>query len=173
MKKLLFTVLCCMYLCGCEANNETSNTTNNNQNSGSNTETTISAGKIDNYEVDKMFVFDNLEITVGSNYSFSTIDNEFSEYNGQDVIKVPVTVKNLKDETHGLNMFFYNFYGSQGVQLSSVASYFDDCIDYAGNIRPGSSYTKYFYLIYDGDGLYTIEFDNYSQKITIDLNIKK
>lgn len=173
MKKLLFTILCCICLCGCESTDNANNVTSNSQSDDFNTKTATVSKEKDNYAVDKMFVFDDLEITISSDYSFTTVNNQFSEYNGQDVIKIPVTIKNIKDETHSLNMFFYELYGSQGTQLSDVSSYFDDCIDFAGDMRTGASYTKYFYLIYDGDGLYTIEFDNYSQKITIDLNIKK
>ena len=49
----------------------------------------------------------------------------------------------------------------------------DEAIDYAGDLQPGASYTKYIYALYDGDGKYVIEFDNYREKKSVQLNIKK
>lgn len=125
------------------------------------------------YSFGDSFKFDNLEITFGDKASFSKIKNQFSEYNGQSVVKIPVTIKNLKKETHHLNMFYYTLYGSTGVESDSVGYYFDDSISDAGDLRNGASYTKYFYILYDGDGTYAIEFDNYSQEITVEFEIKK
>lgn len=119
------------------------------------------------------FIFDDLEITLGTDITFTKVNNRFSDYNGKDVVKLPITVKNLTDETHGLNMFYYEFYGSQGTEVENVASYFKESIDYAGDLRSGASYTKYMYFIYDGNGEYAIEFDNYSEKINVVFDINK
>lgn len=120
------------------------------------------------------FVFDDLEITLENNLSFDTIKNEWSEHNGQEVVRVPVTIKNLKDETHSLNIFYYSIFGSQGTQIGSATSYFDDGIDEAGDLRSGASYTKAFYFLYDGDGTYTIEFDDvWGPKTTVQFNVAK
>ena len=70
-------------------------------------------------------------------------------------------------------MFYYSFFGTQGTELDTVAAYFDESIDYAGDIQPGASYTKYLYILYDGDGKYIIDFDNYSEKKTVEINIQK
>lgn len=121
----------------------------------------------------EMFTFDDLEITLGKDISFTTLKNEFSEYNGKTVVKLPITVKNIKDETHGLNMFYYNVYGSNGTEVKTVTIYFDNGIDEAGDLRSGASYTKYMYFIYDGDGQYAIEFDNWSSKVTVEFDVKK
>ena len=149
-------------------NNQNSNnqSNNNQQNNGTNSNKSV-------YGFDETFTFDDLEITIGSNYSFDVVDNQFSEYNGQTTVKLPITVKNLKDETHGLNMFYYNIYGSNGTKANSVSAYFDEDIDTAGDLRSGASYTKYLYFLYDGDGTYAIEFNNYSEKPTVEFEIKK
>ena len=164
MKKLLLIALCCLCLIGCSSNTETPDNQNNNS-SNDNEES--------NYSVNKPFTFDDLEITISDKYSFDTIDNEFSEYDKQTVIKLPVTIKNLKNETHSLNMFYYSFFGSKGTELDSISSFFDDSVDFAGDLKQNASYDKYFYLLYDGDGTYTIEFDDWSTKISIDIEIKK
>ena len=124
------------------------------------------------------FVFDDLEITIGNaeDVTWDKVDNQFSDKNGADVIVLPVTVKNLKDESHSLNMFYYKFYGSAGTELESVSSYFSDSdIGFAGDMRTGASITSAFHLVYDGDGDYYIEFSGWiaSDKIEVKLPITK
>ena len=70
-------------------------------------------------------------------------------------------------------MFMYTIYNSSGTEAEDVDSYFDDAVDFAGDLRSGASYTKYLYFLYDGDGTYAIEFDNYSEKITVEFDIVK
>ena len=103
MKKLLLIALCCLCLIGCSSNTETPD----NQNNDSTNQNNSSINEDSTCSVNKPFKFDDLEITISDKYSFDTIDNEFSEYDNQTVIKLPVTIKNLKDETHSLNMFYY------------------------------------------------------------------
>lgn len=122
----------------------------------------------------EMFTFDDLEITLGNDISFTKINNRFSDYNGQDVVKIPITVKNISDETHSLNMFYFSIYGANGTQLSTVASYFDDSIDFAGDLRSSAAYTKYLYFLYDGDGTYSVEFDKvWGPKTTVEFTVLK
>ncbi len=125
------------------------------------------------YGLGETFQFDDLEITLGKDIAFTTLDNEFAEEYGKTVIKLPITVKNLKEETHSLNMFYYSVFGADGTQLNSLASYYDDSVDYAGDLRSGASYTKYLYFIYDKDGTYAIEFDDWTTQLTVEFEVKK
>lgn len=151
---------------------QTNNENNNSSNSNSNSNTNSNSQK-KSYGLGETFNFDDLEITIGDSVSFTTVKNKYSDYNGKDIIKLPITVKNLKDETHGLNMFYYKVYGSQGTEVDTVSSYFDDAIDYAGDLRSGASYTKNMYIVYDGNGQYAIEFDDWAKKITVEFDISK
>lgn len=195
MKKKIFSVLCIgiitIGLTGCSSN-KTTNDSNNNSNNYNNSSTTNNPNSSDNsdnsnngslnisntiknnkYELGETFTFDNLELTFDTTYSFTTIKNKYSEYNGQSVIRLGVNVKNISSEKNHLNMFYYDLFGSQGTQLDSISSYFDDPIDYAGDLKPGAAYKSYFYILYDGDGKYSIDFDNYSQEISVEFNINK
>jgi hypothetical protein len=126
------------------------------------------------YGFDDTFTFDDLEITFGSDYTFTTISNQYSDYYGKDIVRVPVTVTNKSTETHGLNMFHYNIYGTSGSKTNNVSTWFsDDSLDYAGDLRSGASYTKYIYFVYDADGTYVFEFDNYSEEVEVELEITK
>lgn len=125
------------------------------------------------YTLGSSFEFDDLTVTIGDSYSFTTINNEYSDYYKKTIIRLPVTVKNNKDENHQLNMFFYKFFGSQGTQLDDVSAYFDDEVGWAGEMRSGASYSKAFYILYDGDGTYSIDFDNFSSEYTVEFEVKK
>ena len=158
--------------------NDTTNTTSNNNVNENNvvqqTETTNKQENKNVYSLGETFTFDDLEITLGTDYSFVTLENQFSEHNGADVVKVPITVKNLKEETHSLNMFYISEFGSQGTELDDVSSYFsEDCVEFAGELRSGASYTKYLYFLYDGNGEYEVTFENFSTEIKVDFNITK
>lgn len=137
------------------------------------TSTTTTAPKKKVYGYNETFEFDNLEITIGEKLVFKKVDNRFSDYNGKTVVGIPFTVKNLNQETHSLNMFYYKVFGSVGTEIETVNSYFKDNLDYAGDLRPNASYTKYTYCLYDGDGIYSIEFDNHSDKKLVEINVKK
>lgn len=151
-------------------NSSTNNNSNNSSNGSSNNSNTVNNNK---YGLGDTFVFDGLELTFDSNYSFVTIENRYSEHNGKSVIKLGVNVKNVSSQKNSLNMFYYNLFGSQGTELDSITSYFDDTIDYAGDLKPEASYKSYFYILYDGDGKYSIDFDNYSQELSVEFNVTR
>lgn len=161
------------------SNNNTSNnnTSNNSYSSESSTNTSDSSENTTNtsnnkkYGLGETFTFDGFELTLDNNYSFVTLQNRYSEKNGSTVIKLGVTVKNVSTETTSLNMFYYDLFGSQGTELDSVFAYFDEAVDDAGDLRPEASYKKYFYILYDGNGKYGIDFDNYSQKVSVEFDV--
>lgn len=154
------------------------NSSNNNYNSNSEVGNNQNDNNINNFEkksygFNETFEFDGLEITINENYLFDTVKNRYSDYNNRTAVKLPITVKNISSETHGLNMFYYDIYGSQGTEAEGLDAYFDDTISYSGDLRSGASYTKYMYFLYDGDGTYAIEFDNYSEKVEVEITITK
>ena len=118
--------------------------------------------------------FDDLEIVFSSNITWTTVSNQFSDKNGMDVFLVPLTIKNVKDETHGLNMFYYDIYGSQGTKLDSVGSFFDNEVSSAGNMRSGATQEVVMAFLYDGDGEYFVEFSQlFGDTIEVKLPIEK
>ena len=72
-------------------------------------------------------------------------------------------------------MFYYKFFGSKGNELDSVGSYFSDegDIDSAKEMRPGSSQNTHMHILYDGDGDYYINFDNFHEKLEVKIPIVK
>lgn len=117
--------------------------------------------------------FDGLELVFGQ-YSFAEVDNKYSEYYEQTVVKIPVTIKNTSNEPNSLYYFYYKLFGVSGVESPDVYYYFDDDVSQGGDLLPGISYTKYFHILYDGDGEYTIVFDDLLfEKKTVKITVKK
>ena len=104
--------------------------------------------------------FDNLEITVGTEASFTTISEKYSSDDRKTVIKIPIKVKNLKDMPHYLKSYYYKVFGPDGTEIETFNyGYFDDSIDSKnGSLLPECSYTKNMYAEYTGDGKYSIVF---------------
>lgn len=117
------------------------------------------------------FEFDDLEITVGKEISFDTLKNQFSDKDGSTVVRIPLTIKNLKDEEHHLNMFFVKIFGSKGTETEKCDSYFDDGMSFAGDLRSGASYEIALYCIYDGDGTYYVKMETSTQVAEIAIKV--
>ena len=130
-KKLLSLLLIGIFVFGCVGCTEEKEKNNSN---GGGTEKTAVKKKTLGDKIE----FDGLELTFASDYTFTTLDNEFSDKNGSTVIKIGVNVKNISSEKNSLNMFFYDLFGSKGTELDSVTAYFDDTIDFAGDLKPGA-----------------------------------
>ena len=152
--------------------NQSENSSINNSTENNNSSNTATTTK-KSYSYNETFEFDDLEITIGSNYTFTTVDNKYSEHYQKTIVKLPITIKNIKDETHSLNLFYYNIFGSNGTEVDSLWTWFDDSVESAGELRSGASYTKYLYFEYDGNGTYSIEFDDFWTEKLVEIEITK
>jgi uncharacterized protein YcfL len=124
------------------------------------------------YSLNEAFSFMGFQVTVKEPKGIVTIEKEMSANNGSKVIRVPVTVKNNNKEKAHISMFYYKFYNAKNNTLSSKGSYFNDSLDYGGDLEPGEKYDKYFYIPYEGSGKYIIEFNNFSVKKNIVIDVK-
>lgn len=104
------------------------------------------------------FEFDNFKVDIGEEYSFDVIKNQFSEHDGKDVIVLPVTITNISGETQLFNMFYFTIFDQSGNTSDSVSAYFDNSIDFVGEMRDGAEKETNFYILYSEDGDYYIEF---------------
>lgn len=121
--------------------------------------------------------FEGCEITFNEPAEFIVFDNEFSDLHGSEIVKVPVTVKNVSDEVSGINMFYVKVYGSQGVQVDDVSTYYmeDDMLFTAGtdSLQPGAQINTFFHFVYDGNGEYIIKLEAFDGATNIKLPINK
>ena len=135
------------------------------------TEDKDNSDKKKTYGFNETFKYDDFEILVGDNYTFETLENEYSEYDGMDMLKLPITVKNTKSETRSYNESFLAVFGPNGTETKKLAVMSDDDISTADELREGASFTKNMYILYDGDGEYILDFQD--EEIEVKLNIKK
>lgn len=150
------------------------NTNNNSQNSQTQTASNNTTKNDKDVKPGENFAFDGLTLNVSPDYSFTVIDNQFSEQNGQPVVALPITVTNDSSEAKSLNMYSYKCYGTQGVELENPSAYFQaEASDFAGNLQPGASYTKNLYFMYDGNGTYKIEFGLIKTEKSLSIDINK
>lgn len=119
------------------------------------------------------FEFDNLKIQVSNKYKIIKLDNQYSIYNGKNVIKIPVTITNNSNKNYSLNLFYYDIYDDYGNNIDEVAGYFEEALYYAEDLKENESYTKYIYALYYGNDSYTIKFENKEQTILIKYVINK
>jgi ankyrin repeat protein len=116
--------------------------------------------------------FAGFTITFSSTVKWTRVNNSLSTLNGAVIVGIPVTVKNVSDQTATLNMFSYKVFGSQGTTLRSVNAFFEDNIDFMGALRPGASKTSMLYMPFDGNGNYYVAFDEYPEKLEVKLPIR-
>lgn len=124
---------------------------------------------------DTPFEFDDLEITLHDEYSFDTLQNQFSDHDGAEVVVIPASITNISDKTHGLNMFLFSVFNPSGQKADDISTYFENSVGYgaAGEMRAGATTEADFVILYEGDGDYYIEFDNYSEIVEVKLPISK
>lgn len=102
----------------------------------------------------------------------TTVENQYSDHNGASVVAIPITVVNNSDETKGLNMFYFKVFGSNGTELDTISTYFTESdIEWAGEARSGATMESTMHILYDGDGEYVIEFDNFAEQVEVKLPI--
>lgn len=118
--------------------------------------------------------FDDLEITFPDSVEWTTVDNQFADTNGQDIIALTMHVENIDDENHGLNMFYLKIFGTQGTELDDQGAYFEgNTLWSSGDMRPGASQDITLYFPYDGDGTYYLNFDNMFDTIEVGFPVTK
>lgn len=111
-----------------------------------------------NYKLGETFTMADFEVTLGTNYSIVKIDNQFSDDYGKDVVKLPITIKNVGSETTDFPLTI-NYFGSKGTEVDDPIFYFDDYLSTSSNLRPGASQSGYLYFMYDGNGVYGLDFE--------------
>ena len=115
------------------------------------------------YELGDTFKCSDFEITTKNSIENVTLENQYSDLNGSKVMKIPVKIKNLSDETVSSYMLMTESYNPKGVESENVDYYFmetdDKNIKFIGDIRAGAEADGFLYILNEGSGEYVIEFD--------------
>ena len=113
------------------------------------------------------FEFEGLKISISPEYTFTTIENKFSDYFENPVIAVPVTITNVSEETKYLYSGDVELFNPAGISLDSIHYLMDDGDDLFKDLRSGATQESYLYVLYDGDGDYYFEFQDFDYAIEI------
>ena len=143
---------------------------NTTKSSSTRIDTSSKNGKV---KLGDTFTFNNFELTIGKEVSFSKVEASYSDKNGTEVVAVPITIKNVGEETKSFNYFYTTYFGSKGTELSGIEYYFEDSIYKTGSLRSGGSINAKMYFIYDGDGTYAVEFNDFTDKYELEFEVKK
>ncbi len=143
---------------------------NTTKSSSTRIDTSSKNGKV---KLGDTFTFNNFEVTIGKEVSFSKVEASYSDKNGTEVVAVPITIKNVGEETQSFNYFSTTYFGSQGTELSGIEYYFEYSIYKTGSLRSGGSINAKMYFIYDGDGTYAAEFNDFTDKYELEFEVKK
>jgi len=131
------------------------------------------------FNIGESFVFDEFEVTIGDGYDWRVVDyDERSTINGLDVIRVPVTITNLSEETRKFNVYSIKVYGPANISVNysglMVHFYDDGNIDRAGSMRSGATVDdKFIHFFYDGDGYYHVSFETWNKAWEVRMYIEK
>ena len=66
----------------------------------------INSSGVEKVYKDKKFVFDDLEIIVSSKYNFLNTEKMQKQYEGKDIIEIPVQVKNVESTENNFSISF-------------------------------------------------------------------
>ncbi len=119
------------------------------------------------------FDFDGFRIELGQDYSFVRLDNELSDYRGEEVIVIPSSLTNISGNTQSLNRSSVTIFDQSGITAANLDNFFEDSIQATGQIKDGQTFKGYFYILYTGDGDYLILFSTINQEVEVRLPIER
>ena len=111
------------------------------------------------------FEFDGLEITLAEELGFTRLRSRWSDHDGAYVFYIPVVVKNIGNDSNGLDDWLVTIFEPEGRSVESLWMDFEETnIFAAGSIQPGAEKEGNIYILYAEDGEYTIEFNDFSDE---------
>ena len=112
-----------------------------------------------------IFVVNDIEVRIGTVFSGYT-----SEFWQATFVQVPITLRNLRNESHRL-VSRITVFGPDGTEVGLADSHvLPNNFSEIGNMRSGVETTAYMYFRYRGNGDYWIEFTR-SQEETIEVRL--
>lgn len=116
--------------------------------------------------------YDGLEITA-TGYTFTTVDNMFSEYNGKPVVRLQFSLKNTEDSANKLSYLDLKAFDPSGVETKGLDTYFDDSTWNSPNLQKNASGTAAYYFAYTTNGEYSITFGMLDTYVTLKFTVNK
>ena len=123
---------------------------------------------------DKKFVFDDLEIIVSSKYNFLNTEKMQKQYEGKDIIEIPVQVKNVESTENNFSISYLKIYNEKGEEIRELGSLFKDkSFENSPKLGKGEMTIKNIYIPYNGNGKYKMIFKTFYEEKELEMEIKK
>lgn len=123
---------------------------------------------------DKKFVFDDLEIIVSSKYNFLNTEKIKKQYEGKDIIEIPVQVKNAENTEYKFSISYVKIYNEKGEEIRELGSIFKDkSFENSPKLGKGEMTIKNIYIPYNGNGKYKMIFKTFYEEKEMEIVIKK
>ena len=120
------------------------------------------------------FVLCDFEITIGESITWAKTDVTTYEHHLNDYIKLPLKIKNTTAKPLMFEYISMKYYGTKGYMLVPVTRLtFEDAKDFYTEVPPNEVVETFWYMEYDGDGEYVIEFAFNRDTYKVKLNITK
>lgn len=116
--------------------------------------------------------FDGFEISLGLDVEVFVFEEKYSSHNGKDLIKIPFAIKNVKGESNSLNFWEIKFFGPDGIEIDDMNYNFDDSFK-SEKMRNEAEINCFLYFLYNGDGDYYVEFNDFLNKEEIKISVIK
>ena len=123
--------------------------------------------------------FDDLEIVFHpDDIGYTRVRSAFSDHDGAYAFYIPLTVTNIGTSGNSLHEWSITLYSPEGRAIDLLWSwYFEETNIFAqGNILQNVTKEGHLYVLYNGDGEYVIEFDNFMEaadwSITIEFDFE-
>ena len=135
---------------------------------------TINSSGIEKVYKDKQFLFDDLEIIVSSKYNFLNTEKIQKQYEGKDIIEIPVQVKNVENTENNFSISYLKIYNEKGEEIRELGSLFKDkSFENSPKLGKGEMTIKNIYIPYNGNGKYKMIFKTFYEEKELEMEIKK
>ena len=119
------------------------------------------------FSLGEMFEFEGLEITFEDDILGGTVDAGWSDLDGEHYFVLPITVTNTSDASRRFPWDITVFDPSGSETDDRLTLLFAEDITHSDDILPGATIERYFHILFNGSGEYTIEFDSWRNNITL------
>ena len=135
---------------------------------------TVNSSGVEKVYKDKKFLFDDLEIIVSSKYNFLNTEKIKKQYEGKDIIEIPVQVKNAENTEHKFSISYVKIYNEKGEEIRELGSLFKDkSFENSPKLGKGEMTIKNIYIPYNGNGKYKMIFKTFYEEKELEMEIKK
>ena len=135
---------------------------------------TINSSGVEKVYKDKKFLFDDLEIIVSSKYNFLNTEKIQKQYEGKDIIEIPVQVKNVENTENNFSISYLKIYNEKGEEIRELGSLFKDkSFENSPKLGTAEMTIQNIHSPYNGNGKYKMIFKTFYEEKELEMEIKK